>query len=192
MLSVLVVDHCPTFVRGLQANLAEAADIELITLPSENHQLAQSCRLMNPDLLLLNAHLPGLQLPELLVELSHGCPTTHLLLLLDPGMERTLDLQFLLQNRGGNRHYFHQRAISGVGHGHPHSGCWRWLVQRNSWPPPVASRGPPTPDPVDQARSGCANPPNLGLEQPSHCRGATDQATHGGNSHHPHSAQAPA
>ena len=102
MLSVLVADHCPTFVRGLQANLAEAADIELLPLPGASHHLAQFCQRIHPDLLLLNPHLPGLQLPALLVELAHSCPATHLLLLLlDPGMERTLDLQFLLQNRGG-------------------------------------------------------------------------------------------
>ena len=125
MLRILVVDHRPLFVLGLHTTLAQESDLELLTFPSESQRLAQLCALVNPHLLLLNAHLPALHLPALLFELAQSCPATHLLLLLEPSLEDSVDLQFLLQKWGGNRNYSNRRTAGRLAHC-PAYGSQRW------------------------------------------------------------------
>jgi DNA-binding NarL/FixJ family response regulator len=101
MLRLLIADHRLFFRLGIASALAKNTEIELLPESTNSSSLPYLCHRFSPTVLLLNLHLPGLNLPALSNTLRRDCPTLSWLFLLEPGEERTTDLQLLLQTGGG-------------------------------------------------------------------------------------------
>ena len=57
---VLVVDDHPLFLRGMQAVLAEATEVEVVAAAGTGHEALTAAADLQPDVVLLDLHLPDL------------------------------------------------------------------------------------------------------------------------------------
>jgi DNA-binding NarL/FixJ family response regulator len=101
MTRVLLVDHRPLIRAGLQAVLSVTRDLEL--LPGLGHQpWPWLCQQHKVDLLLFNAHSPGLGLgiESLLTEMANTASQTSVLMMLEADQVVPFNLHKILQNGG--------------------------------------------------------------------------------------------
>lgn len=113
MIRVLLADNRPLVYAGLQTVLQPVRDLQL--LPEVAHQPWSSlCRQYKIDVLLVNAHLPGLHIESMLTEMRDTATQTAVLLLLETGQATSCDLHEILQSGGVTPFYRTTRWICGL------------------------------------------------------------------------------
>lgn len=78
---VFLADDHALIRAGLRAALASTPDLMLVGEAVEGYNLASICRASLPDVIVLDLHMPGPPINDLIAELKSACPTSHLLIL---------------------------------------------------------------------------------------------------------------
>jgi CheY-like chemotaxis protein len=116
---VVLADDHDAFVEGLGMVLSAEDDLEVVALAGDGASALQAVRTHRPDVLVVDTHMPGPAVTELVRLVGQARPTTRVLLLAE-------DARLAPSGRPDPAgHAGMTRAVSGPGAGRGHPGGGR-------------------------------------------------------------------